>query len=101
MFDNVFMSMPESNQCKHLIDVAFIDDEAVALGANTPNVLYLQLARVMEVFAQVFSKYLMQFYLAKSKTEAIINYRGREAKTCQSRLLDSRQEDGASLAELA
>ena len=71
-----------------IVEVTFVDDEAILLTARSPAVLDKHLARVLDALCRVFRKYNMHINWNKGKTEALIVYRGKFAKKHKTTLWD-------------
>ena len=81
---SVLTSEGEVRDMEYIIDVTFVDDEAIALVAGSPTVLETHIRRGVKVFAQVLSRYLMQLDFDKGKAEALRNTEDAEPKPCKA-----------------
>ena len=73
-------------------DATFVDDEAFLLFARSPKSLNQAICTCLEVVSLIFSKYNMSLNWSKGKSEAIVVYRGKNARLMSSQL---EQEDGS------
>ena len=77
-----------------LVDVTFVDDEAIMVTAASPETLNKHIARVVEVVYGGFKDHFMTVNFTKGKTEAMVVYRGKTSAACKSLLADSADVDG-------
>ena len=75
-----------------ILDVTFVDDEAIAIVASVPTTMASKLIKAIQLLVECFSYYGMTINWAAGKTEVMINYRGKGAKAQKLRLV---QEDGS------
>ena len=91
--DGAFWSAPGAPAASshHVLDAAFIDDEALAIVAQSAEELDRHIDQLLLIVFSVCEKLHLKINVAKGKTEALLVYRGRDAKT---RREARRQDDG-------
>ena len=72
-----------------VFDVTFVDDEAIVVTASVPATLARKLRRAVQILIETFEHYGMSINWKPGKTEAIIIYRGKDAKAEKSGLATS------------
>ena len=94
----LFCSDPVSNASDVVdvvvVDVTFIDDEAIIVTAKSPDILDAHIAKVVEIVYCVFRDHFMTVNFKKGKTEAMMMYRGKNAAACKRKLADSADGEG-------
>ena len=71
-----------------LVDVTFIDDEAILVTAKSPDVLD------HHIVYYVFKDHFVNINFNKRKTEAMMMYWGKHAAACKAKLADSADSGG-------
>ena len=70
-----------------ILDVTFVDDEAVVVTASVPATMASRFRRVVEILTQVFEHYGMTINWKPGKTEVIAVFRGTGAVAERQRLI--------------
>ena len=92
--DGPFWASPraDTTETESLLDAAFIDDEALAIMARTPQILDDHIDQLLNIIFDVFEKLHLKLNASAGKTEALLQYRG--ARSCARREA-RRQADGS------
>ena len=70
-----------------IFDVTFVDDEAIVITAAVPATLSQRFSRAVQLLVEVFDHYGVAINWKPRKTEAIISYRGKNAKAATAELI--------------
>jgi hypothetical protein len=81
---------PSGDAWENILDAAFVDDEAIMLTAKTPAKLDMAINILLESLVKIFAILRLEINWKPGKTEAILQYRGRDA-TAKTQ---SRRKDG-------
>ena len=90
-----------AHRSMHVVDVTFVDDEAIIVSANTAPTLLANLSFVTDMVVRTFNKYAFQVNFSKGKTEAIVALRGKGAKAARTALATSVGNDGAKILSIS
>ena len=74
------------NDTVPVVDVTFVDDEAIVIMASVPATLNKYVDLALKMLIQTFEKYNILINWKRGKTEAMFAYRGKKAKAFKDRL---------------
>ena len=83
------MSNTDRVQETIVFDVTFVDDEAIVITASVPTTLTRKFRRAVQLLIETFERYGMSINWKPGKTEAMVIYRGKHAKSEKCRLATS------------
>jgi hypothetical protein len=69
-----------------VIDITFVDDEAIAICAAVPGTLCKHVNFAIETIVATFAKFNFTVNFSKGKTELMVKFRGKNAKSCKESL---------------
>ena len=75
-----------------ILDATFVDDQCVILVASSPECLDRAIKILLRVIVNVFSVFALDINWGRGKTEALLQYRGKDSTAHMEAL---RQEDGS------
>eukprot|EP00973_Karenia_brevis_P055075 7656627-Karenia_brevis.AAC.1 len=84
----------ERDRETHVVDAAFVDDEAVVLVARTPQLLDAAIDIALDALVDIFDCLHLELNFKAGKSECLVKYRGTGAA---SHLNKRRQADGRLL----
>eukprot|EP00973_Karenia_brevis_P042286 5852134-Karenia_brevis.AAC.1 len=73
-----------------VVEVTYVDDEAIMLAATSPKALNRAIATLLEVLVDVFRKFGFRINWKEGKTECFVTFRGRHAAEEKRKLIIDR-----------
>ena len=70
-----------------VIDITFVDDEAVTICAAVPSTLCKHVDYAIKLIVDVFAKFNFIVNFAKGKTELMVKFRGKNSKSTRDKML--------------
>eukprot|EP00973_Karenia_brevis_P041248 5707776-Karenia_brevis.AAC.1 len=71
-----------------VVDITFVDDEAIIITASRPTSLKINISKVVQVVVEVFEDFAMHVNFKRGKTEALVCFRGPGTKKCKASIVD-------------